>query len=85
MASPGREIGKAALGPDLVALENAGIALDRLHERAGFALFRSAALSEAAALHPGAQLADRLGRPREIVLGVKIGVERQVGLDAFEP
>ena len=33
------EIDKAALHPDLVTLENAGVALDRLHQRAGLTLF----------------------------------------------
>jgi hypothetical protein len=57
-----RRIGKAPLCSDLVALENPGIALDRLHERAGFALFGSAALAEAAAAQPHPELIDRLGR-----------------------
>jgi len=51
MASPD---GKSAnrRSPDLVALINPGIALDRLHERAGFTLFGGAALAEAAPLSP---------------------------------
>src|SRR6266498_3220894 len=42
------KIGESARRPDLVALKNSGIALDRLHERAGFTLLRSAALAKAA-------------------------------------
>jgi hypothetical protein len=45
----GSEIGKAARRPDLVTLENTGIALDRLHQRARLALLGRGALAEAAA------------------------------------
>ena len=57
-----REIGKPPLRSDLVALKNPGIALDRLHERAGFTLFGGAALAEAAAAQSRPELIDRLGR-----------------------
>ena len=80
----GREIGKAPRHPDLVALEDSGIALDRLHQRAGFALLGGAALAEAAAAPSRAQLMDRLGGPGEIMRGVEVGVERQVDFDPFE-
>src|ERR1700709_144753 len=81
----GSEIGKAALRPDLVTLENARIALDRLHQRAGLALLSCGALAEAAAAQSGPELVDAPGRRREIVLGEKIGVHRQIGLDPLEP
>src|SRR4029453_3697950 len=81
----GGEIGKAARRPDLVTLENARIALDRLHQRAGLALLGRAALAEAAAARSGPELVDALGRPREIVVGKKIGVHRQIDLDPLEP
>src|SRR5437868_15020402 len=73
----GSEIGKAARRPDLVTLENARIALDRLHQRAGLALLGRGALAEAAAAQSGPELIDALGRPREIVVGEKIGVHRR--------
>src|ERR1700758_825511 len=79
-----REIGKAPLCSDLVALENPRIALDRLHERAGFALFGSAALAETAAVQPYPELIDRLGRSRKIVHGMVVGVQGQIGLNALE-
>jgi hypothetical protein len=44
-----RKIRKAPLHSDLVALKNSRIALDRFHQRAGFALLGSRALAEAAA------------------------------------
>src|SRR5438094_914574 len=43
------EIGEPPRHSDLVPLKNPGIPLDRLHERACFALLRGAALAEAAA------------------------------------
>ncbi|MGY4466612.1 hypothetical protein ACVWWK_002294 [Bradyrhizobium sp. LB9.1b] len=79
------EIGKAALCPDLVALENARVALDRFHQRAGLALLGRGALAEAAAAQAGPELVDVPGRRREIVVGEKIGVHRQIGLDPLEP
>ena len=81
----GSEIGKAARRPDLVTLENARIALDRLHQRAGLALLGRGALAEAAAAQSGPELIDALGRRREIVIGEKIGVHRQIDLDPLEP
>src|SRR5689334_18573007 len=81
----GSEIGEAACRPDLVTLENAGIALDRLHQRAGLALLGGGALAEAAAGEPRPELIDALGRPGEIVVGEKIGVHRQIDLDPLEP
>ena len=56
-----REIREPPRHSDLVALENSGIALDRLHQRAGFALLGSAALAEAAAAQSCPELVDRLG------------------------
>ena len=79
-----REIGKPPLYSDLVALKNPGIALDRLHERAGFALLGSAALAEAAAAQSRPELMNRLRRPRKIVRGVVVGVQRQIGFDPLE-
>ena len=81
----GIEIGKAARRPDLVTLENPRIALDRLHQRAGLALLGGRALAEAAAAQSGPELIDALGRRREIVMGEKIGVHRQIDLDPLEP
>src|SRR5215468_358780 len=81
----GSEIGKAARRPDLVTLENARIALDRLHQRAGLALLGRGALAEAAAAQSGPELVDALRRRREIVVGEKIGVHRQIDLDPLEP
>ena len=73
-----REIGEAPRDPDLVALENTRIALDRLHQRAGFGLFGGRALAEAAAAQSRAELIDVRGRRREIMLGHEIGVHRQL-------
>src|SRR5262245_32138521 len=81
----GSKVSKAARRPDLVALENLRIALDRLHQRAGLALFGRGALAEAAAAQSGPELIDALGRRREIVEGEKIGVHRQIDLDPLEP
>src|SRR5882724_4742381 len=81
----GSEIGKAARRPDLVTLENARIAFDGLHQRAGLALLGRGALAEAAAAQSGPELIDALGRRREIVVGEKIGVHRQIDLDPLEP
>src|SRR5262245_54133972 len=81
----GSEIGQAALRPDLVSLEDARIALDRLHQRAGFALFGCGALAEAAAAQSGSELIDAVSRSREIMVGEKIGVHRQIDLDPLEP
>src|SRR5262249_58235148 len=60
------EIGEAPRHADLVALINAGIALDRLHERAGFALLGRAALAEAAAAQPRPELIYAARRPGEV-------------------
>src|SRR4029077_19097265 len=81
----GSEIGKSARRPDLVPLENARIALDRLHQRAGLALLGRRALAEAAAAQSGPELIDALGGRREIVIGEKIGVHRQIDLDPLKP
>src|SRR5215475_5877753 len=80
----GREIGEAALRPDLVALEDTRVALDRLHERTGLALFGRGALAEAAAAQSGPELVDVKGWRREIVVSEKTGVQRQIGLDPLE-
>ena len=64
----GREIREPPCHSDLVALKDSGIALDRLHERAGFALLGRAALAEAAgAAQSCPQLIDRPGGRRKIV------------------
>src|SRR5437868_14911766 len=68
----GRKIGEPARHPDLVALENPRIALDRLHERAGLALFGGAALAEAAPGQPRPQLIHVLGRRRKVMRGIII-------------
>ena len=80
----GREIREPPRHPDLVALKNPGIALDRLHERAGFALLGRAALAEAAAAQSCLELIDGLGRRGEIVRGEVVGVQGQVGVDPLE-
>ncbi len=79
-----REIGEPPRDPDFVALENAGIALDRFHQRAGFGLLGGRALAEAAAAQPRPELIDVLGRRGEIVLGEEVGVHRQIGFDPLE-
>ena len=79
-----REIREPPRHSDLVALKNPGIALDRLHERAGFPLLGSAALAEAAAAQSCPELIDRLGGRRKIVRGIVVGVHRQVGFDPLE-
>ncbi len=78
------EIGKSPRHADLVALINPRIALDGFHERAGFALLGGAALAEAAAIEPRLELLDGFGKPREIVLGKIVGIQRQVGFDPFK-
>ena len=78
------EILEAPCRPDLVALKNPGIALDRLHQRAGFTLLGGAAFAEAAAAQSGPKLGDRLRRRRKIMGGVEVGVQRQIGFDALE-
>jgi hypothetical protein len=80
-----REIREPPRHSDLVALKNPGIALDRLHQRAGFALLGRAALAEAAAAQSGPELIDRLGRRRKIVRGVIVGVHGQIGFDPLKP
>ena len=80
-----REIGKALPCPDLVTLEDSGIALDRLHQRAGFALFGGAALAETASAQSRPELIDALRWRGEIVLGVKVGVHGQIDLDPLQP
>jgi hypothetical protein len=79
-----REISKALPCPDLVALK-IRIALDRLHQRAGFALFGSAALAETASAQSRPELIDALRWRGEIVLGVKVGVHGQIDLDPLQP
>src|ERR1700730_16077480 len=69
-----REIRKAPCHPDFVALKNPRIALDRFHQRAGFALFGSGALAETATAQSRPQLIDVLGWRGKIVLREKIGV-----------
>ncbi len=69
---------------DLVALINPGVALDRLHQRARFALLGGAAFAKAAAAQPGPQFVNRHGRCREIVGRKEVGVHRQVGFDPLE-
>src|SRR6185437_8797748 len=79
------EIGEAARHPDFVALENPGIALDRLHQRARLSLLGGRALAKAAAAQAVAQLADALRRRGEIMLSKEIGVHRQISFDPLEP
>ena len=81
----GREIREPPRHSDLVALKNPGITLDRLHERAGFALLGSAAFAKAAAAAQSCpELIDRPGGRRKIVCGIVVGVQGQVGFDTFE-
>src|SRR5256884_5676261 len=79
------KIGEPARTPDLVALKNSGMALDRLHERARFTLLGRAALAEAAAAQSRPEFVDRPRRRRKIVRGEIVRVHRQVSLDALEP
>src|SRR5262249_26526022 len=67
------------------ALKDSGVTLDRLHERAGFALLGGAALAKAATAQSGLEVVNGFGEPREIVRGKVIGVQGQVGFDPFEP
>src|SRR5947209_18047784 len=78
------EISEALRNPDLVALENAGIALDRFHQRTGFRLLGGRTLAEAAAAEARAQLIDIPGRRRKIMLGKEVGVERQLAFHLLE-
>ena len=79
-----REIREPPRHSDLVALKNPGIALDRLHERAGFALLGGAALAEAAAAQSRPELVDGLGGRGKIVRGKVVGVQGQIGFDPLE-
>ena len=79
-----REIVEAARRPDFIALENARIAFDRLHQRACLTLFSRRALAKTAATQSGPELVDAVGRRGEIVLGEVIGVHRQVDVDPLE-
>ena len=80
-----REIREPPPCSDLVALKNSGIALDCLHERAGFALLGSAALAEAAAAQSRSEFVDGLGGSRKIVRRIIVGVQRQINFDRFKP
>jgi hypothetical protein len=79
-----RKIREAPCHPDLVALIDPGIALDRLHQRAGFALLGGAALAVAAAAQARSERVDGLGARRKVVDGMKVGVQGQVDFDLFE-
>ena len=81
----GREIAEPPQHPDLVALINAGIALDRLHQRAGFALLGSAALAEAATAQCRPEFVDILGWRREIMRCIETGIHRQMGFHPLKP
>src|SRR5262249_35758639 len=70
--------------PDLVALKDSGIALDRLHERAGLALLGGTALAEAAAAQSGPELVDGPGLRGKTVGGEIIGVQGKVRVDPLE-
>src|SRR5262245_9863435 len=78
------EISEPPPHPDLVALIDSRVALDCLHQGACFTLFGGAALAEAAAGEPRPQLVNIMGFPSEIVSGVVVGVERQIGVDPIE-
>ena len=80
-----REIREPSRRPDLVTLKYSRIALDRLHERAGFPLLRRASLAEAAATQPHPELVERPCRRRKIMSGIVIGVHGHIGVDPFEP
>ena len=62
-----RKIREAARYSDFVTLKDAGVALDRLHERAGLALLGSAALAETAAAQSVAEFIDGSGGCGEIM------------------
>ena len=79
------EIGEAAAcGPDLVALEDSGVSLDRLHQRARFGLFGGRSFAGAAAVQSRAELIDAHGRRGEIMMGEEVGVERQIAVHLLE-
>src|SRR6516165_6696265 len=80
-----RKVREPPLHPDLIALKDPGLALDRLHECACLTLLGRAAFAKASAAEPGAQLVHRLRAPGEIVGGKIVRVERKVRLDALEP
>src|SRR4029077_1969985 len=80
-----REVGKPPLHPDLIALKNSGVTLDRLHERACFPLLGSAPLAKAATAQAVPKLIDRpLRGRRKVVSGMIARVQRQIGLDPLE-
>ena len=79
------EIGETACLPDLVALENSRITLDRFHQRAGLGLLGGRALAGAAAVQARAELIDVHGGRREIMLGKEIGIQRQIAVHLLEP
>ena len=81
----GGEIGEALRHPNLVALENSRIALDRFHERAGFGLLGGRTFAKAASAQSRSELIDAHGRRRKIMLRKKVGVHRQVGFDRLKP
>ena len=62
------EVGEAAPHANLVALEDPGITLDRLHQRARLALLGGAALAVARAAQTAAQLVDGFGRGAKLCL-----------------
>src|SRR5262245_66099011 len=80
----GGEIGEPPCLSDLVSLKNPRIPLDRLHERARFALLGGAALAEAAATQACPELVDTHGGCRKVMCGGVIGVHGEVGVDSLE-
>src|SRR5690349_19314320 len=80
----GREIRKTPSHSDLVTLVDTRITLDRLHQRARFALFGGGAL---AVTSPGQSRPERVNRERrsgEVVPRKKIGVHRQIGFNPLQ-
>src|SRR5215813_293075 len=80
----GGEVGKPPRLSDLVSLKNPGIPLDRLHERARFALLGGAALAEAAAAQACPELVDAHSGCRKIMGGEIVGVHGQVSVDPLD-
>jgi len=60
------EIDEPSRHPDFVALEDSRIALDRFHQRAGFALLGGRTLPEAATAQARAKLVDAVAGPEKL-------------------
>ena len=79
-----REVREPPFGPDLVAAEYPAMALDRLHQRAGFALLRRRAFAVAVREQRNPRRIDDVRPGRKAVPGVKAAIERQRAPDPLE-